>query len=150
MTRALRMLLMAGAAVAPSSAHAETPLSVRSSFRLGDAGVLCTAQVRPTDPRLSDIFDRAYQLTCRDAAGPVGSVIAVRQGVDLAAVPSALAVGALACRTEDSATIDNLGTVRSLSCRDEATGLDYRRYAVRTGRTFYLAEGLAGLLRCAS
>jgi len=145
MTRALQMLLMAGVAIMPAMANAaEPPLSIRSSFRLGDAGVLCTAQVRPTDPRLTGIFDRGYQLTCRDAAAPVGSVIAVRQAVDLASTPSALSVGALTCKAEESVSIEHVGTVRSLSCRDEAAGLDYRRYAVQKGRTFYLAEGLAG------
>ncbi|HEY0629276.1 MAG TPA: CHAT domain-containing protein, partial [Sphingomicrobium sp.] len=144
MTR-LRMMMLAGAAMAPGLAQAaEQPLSIRSSFRLGDAGVLCTAQVRPTDPRLSGMFDRAYQLTCRDAAAPVGSVLALRQAVDLASVPSALPVGPMACKTEESTSVDNVGAVRALSCRDEAAGLDYRRYAVQRGRNFYLAEGLAG------
>ena len=145
MTRALHLMLLAGVALAPGLAQADTvPLSVRPSFRLGDAGVLCTAQVRPTDPRLQGIFDRSYQLTCRDAAAPVGSVIAVRRTVDLAREPSALPVGQLACRAEESATIENVGTVRAITCRDEAAALDYRRYAVQRGKTFYLAEGLAG------
>ena len=143
MTRALAILL-ASAAMAPAMAQAATPLSVRSSFRLGDAGVLCTAQVRPTDPRLTGMFDRGYQLTCRDAAAPVGSVLALRRGVYLAREPSALPSGPLACRAEESVTIDNVGAVRSVTCRDEAAGLDYRRYAVERGNTFYLAEGLAG------
>ena len=126
-------------------AHADTaPLSVRPSFRLGDAGVLCTAQIKPTDPRLKGIFDRSYQLTCRDAAAPVGSVLARRATVDLAREPSALPVGTLACRAEESTTIDNVGTVRAITCRDEAAKLDYRRYAVQRGKIFYLAEGLAG------
>lgn len=144
MTRAFRMALLASALLAPSLAQAATPLSIRASFRIGDAGVLCSAQVRPTDPRLSDIFDRAYQLTCRDAAAAIGSVIAVRQPVDLASAPSALQIGPLNCRAEESVTIDNVGPVRALSCHDASSGLDYRRYAVQKGRTFYLAEGLAG------
>ncbi|HET9336046.1 MAG TPA: CHAT domain-containing protein [Sphingomicrobium sp.] len=143
MTRALHILLLAGVAMAPAAA-AETPLSVKSSFRLGDAGVLCTAQVRPTDQRLSGVFDRSYLLTCRDAAAPIGSVLAVRRPVDLAGEPSALGAGSLACRAEESATIGNIGEVRALHCRDEAAGIDYRRYAVQRGKTFYLAEGLAG------
>jgi CHAT domain-containing protein len=145
MTRALHKMLLAGVALAPGLAHADTgPLSIRSSFRLGDAGVLCTAQIKPTDPRLKGIFDRAYQLTCRDAAAPVGSVIAVRQAVDLAGEPSALPVGTLNCRAEESVTIDGVGTVRAVTCRDEAAALDYRRYAVQRGKTYYFAEGLAG------
>jgi len=143
MTRALHILLMAGAAAAPAMA-AEPPLSIKSSFRLGDAGVLCTAQIRPTDPRLTGMFDRAYQLTCRDAAGPVGSVLAVRRPVDPATERSALPVSGLSCKAEEVSTIENVGTVRSLTCRDVAAGIDYRRYAVQRSKTFYLAEGLAG------
>ena len=100
MTRALLHLLLASVAMTPAGA-AETPLSVKSSFRLGDAGVLCTAQVRPTDQRLSGMFDRSYLLTCRDAAAPVGSVIAVRRPVDLARRAERLAAGSLACRAEE-------------------------------------------------
>ena len=36
-------LLAAGAA----SAKGDPPLSIMNGFRLGDAGVLCTAQIRP-------------------------------------------------------------------------------------------------------
>jgi CHAT domain-containing protein len=144
MTRALQLLLLASAAMAPANAAAETPLSIKPSFRLGDAGVLCTAQVRPTDARLSGIFDRSYLLTCRDAAGPIGSVLAVRRTVDLAREPSALPMGQLSCKAEESATIDHVGAVRALSCRDEAAGIDYRRYAVQRGNSSYLVEGLAG------
>ena len=98
MTRALasRVLLAGVALAARAWPHAGNACRCRSepSFRLGDAGVLCTAQVKPTDPRLTGIFDRAYLLTCRDAAAPVGSVIAVRRAVDLAREPSALPAGA--------------------------------------------------------
>ena len=106
--------------------------------------MLCTAQVKPTDKRLTGIFDRAYLLTCRDAASPVGSVIAVRRSVDLAAEPSAIHSAALTCGGEQSATIDGVGAVRSLNCRDEVAKLDYRRYASTRGKTVYLVEGLAG------
>ena len=123
---------------------AHVPLSTRNSFRLGDAGVLCTAQVKPTDARLANIFDRAYLLTCRDAASAVGSVIAVRRSVELAGEKSALPAGALTCGGESPVVIDGVGTVRSMTCRDEAAKLDYRRYAIARGKTSYLAEGLAG------
>jgi CHAT domain-containing protein len=145
MNRALQLMLLAGVALAPGVANADSiPLSVKSSFRIGDAGVLCTAQIKPTDPRLQGIFDRSYQLTCRDAAAPIGSVLAVRQTLDLTREPSALPIGALICRAEESATIDGIGVVHAITCRDEAAGVDYRRYSVQRGKTFYLAEGLAG------
>ncbi|WP_294120698.1 CHAT domain-containing protein [Sphingomonas sp.] len=142
MTRALQFLLLASVAL-PAGA-AEPPLSIRSSFRLGDSGVLCTAQVRPSDPRLTGMFDRGYQLTCRDAAGPIGSLLAVRRAIDPATEKSVLPTGTLACKAEETATIDNVGGVRALTCRDQAAGIDYRRYAIQRGKTSYLVEGLAG------
>jgi len=143
MTRSLQILLLASAAMAPANAT-EAPLSIKTSFRLGDAGVLCTAQIKPIDPRLTGLFDRAYELTCRDAAGPVGSVLAKRRPIDLVEEPSALPTGLLRCAAQQSATIGNVGNVRSLTCRDEVAGIDYRRYAVQRGKTHYLVEGLAG------
>ena len=145
MIRARQLMLLAGAAISPAAAFAsDPPLSIKPSFRLGDAGVLCTAQARPTDQRLSGIFDRSYLLTCRDAAAPVGSVLALRTAVDPTTVAGAIPVGQLACKAEESATVENVGTARAFHCRDEAAGIDYRRYAVQRGRIFYLAEGLAG------
>src|SRR5688500_11378743 len=137
-------LLAAAAWPQIATAQSQLPLSYRDSFRLGDAGVLCTAQSKPTDPRLGGIFDRAYLLTCRDAASPVGSLIAVRRAADLATEPSAIHTSTLTCSAEQMTTIDGVGSVRSLACRDEAAKLDYRRYAVNRGKTSYLVEGLAG------
>ena len=143
MIRALPLLLLAGAAMVPATASAgELPLSVKPSFRLGDAGVLCTAQIRPTDKRLSDIFDRSYMLTCRDAAAPIGSVLAVRHAVDPINEAGALPSSQLACQPEEIATVDNVGAVRAYRCRDAAAGVDYRRYAVQRGKTTYLAQKL--------
>jgi CHAT domain-containing protein len=143
--RAATIALLAAAAWPQiAAAQSQLPLSYRDSFRLGDAGVLCTAQSKPTDARLSGIFDRAYLLTCRDAASPVGSLIAVRRSADLAAEPSAIHSATLTCSGEQAASIEGVGSVRSLTCRDEAAKLDYRRYAVNRGKTTYLVEGLAG------
>ena len=133
-------LMVAGAAVAKK----DPPLSIMNGFRLGDGGVLCTAQVQPADRRLSGVFDRAYVLTCRDAASAVGSLIAVRRAVDIAGEASIIKSGALSCTAPSSASIDNVGTVATLTCRDESSRLDYRRYLVSRGRTNYLVEGLAG------
>ena len=145
MSRPLIMLLASVATLAsPASGESGSPLSVRSGFRLGDAGVLCTAQVRSTDARLSGLFDRAYQLTCRDAAGPIGSMLAVRRAVDLSAERTALPAGPLSCGAEQAATIEGLGSVRSVTCRDTAASVDYKRYAIDRGKTHYWVEGLAG------
>jgi len=143
MTR-FAILFLTGAVMVPGMAGAEPPLSIKPSFRIGDSGVLCTAQVRPTDQRLTGLFDRSYLLTCRDAAAPIGSVLAVRRQVDLVNEPSALSMGALSCMPVQTETIDNVGPVEALHCRDGASGVDYRRYSLRKGDTHYFAEGLAG------
>ncbi|HET9355668.1 MAG TPA: CHAT domain-containing protein [Sphingomicrobium sp.] len=148
MTRVTRFAKVALLVSAVSSAvpafGAVTPIANRNSFRIGDSGVLCTAQSRPQDQRLKGIFDRAYALTCRDAAAAVGSLIAVRRAVSLAGEPSALGAAALSCGGEEEATLEGIGAVRTVKCRDEASKLDYRRYAVSRGKTSYLVEGLAG------
>ena len=143
--RSLRLALLASSLLAAGAAAAkEPPLSIANGFRLGDAGVLCTAQVRPADERLTGIFDRAYILTCRDAASAVGSLLALRRGVDIASEQSVIKSGPLTCGAPASADVENVGTVASLTCRDEQSKLDYRRYLVSRGNTNYLVEGLAG------
>ena len=137
-------LLVSAAASAMPALAAVTPIANRNSFRIGDAGVLCTAQSRPQDQRLKGIFDRAYALTCRDAAASVGSLIAVRRPVSLAAEPSGLGATALSCGNEEEATVEGIGAVRTVKCRDESSKLDYRRYAINRGKTSYFVEGLAG------
>ena len=137
-------LLSSAAPVAAGTAGVvNVPLSTRSSFRIGDAGVLCTAQSKSTDARLGGLFDRAYLLTCRDAATSVGSVIALRRAVDLANEKSTLKTGSLSCAPV-AASIDGLGKVEALRCHDAAASLDYLRYAINRGKNHYFAEGLAG------
>lgn len=140
-------LSVAGAALLATPAPAlaqDLPLSVRNNFRVGTGGVACTAQNAPQDERLSGIFDRGYLLTCRDAAGAIGSVIAVRRDVAIAAEPSMINSAAKECGPVESATIEALGAVSKVTCKDPASSLDYRRYAVEQGRTTYFVEGLAG------
>ena len=141
-----RILLLASAigVAAPAIGANDLPIANRTSFRLGDAGVMCTAQSRATDTRLTGIFDRAYVLTCRDAASAVGSLIAVRRAVDPAREPGMIKTGALTCGAASSVSVDGAGTANSLTCRDEASKLDYKRYWLTRGKTTYFVEGLAG------
>ena len=127
---------------AGSASAREIPLSVRNSFRIGDAGVLCTAQNAPADPRLEGIFDRGYRLTCRDAASDVGTLIAVRRPLAIASVASAMAQGTATCGQEGRLDLEGVGAVATLTC--EAKGVAYRRYAAERDGVTYLVEGLAG------
>lgn len=127
---------------APAASARELPLSARNSFRIGDAGVMCTAQNAPADKRLEGIFDRGYRLTCRDAAGDIGTMIAVRRPLAIAATTSAMAAGSLTCGEEGRTDIEGVGAVATLTCQDQ--GVAYRRYAAERGGVTYLVEGLAG------
>lgn len=122
----------------------QQPLSIRNSFRVGTSGVTCTAQNAPMDKRLTGLFDRAYRLSCRDAAGAVGTLIAVRRDIPMAGEPTGLKGVELACGNEGSVTIESLGQVAAVNCRDHAANVDYKRYAVKRGATTYFVEGLAG------
>ncbi len=141
-----RILLLASAigAAVPAIGASVVPIANRTSFRLGDAGVMCTAQSRATDTRLTGIFDRAYVLTCRDASSAVGSLLAVRRPVDPAREPGMIKTGALTCGAAASVTVEGVGTASSITCRDEAARLDYKRYWLTRGKTTYFVEGLAG------
>lgn len=57
-------------------------VSASDSFRVGDRGVLCTAQRRSEDTRFSSMFDRAYDVVCRDAATPVARLYALKARAD--------------------------------------------------------------------
>lgn len=145
--RAAALFLMLGTAtVGPGfvgMAQAQ-PLSIRNSFRVGSSGVLCTAQVASADARLSDMFDRAYRLTCRDAAGSVGSVLAVRRDLDPASPEIGLGGKALQCAAPERKEVEGIGAVTTVACSDPALKVDYRRYLVEKRGTRFLAEGLAG------
>jgi CHAT domain-containing protein len=132
-------LLGATAIAAPATTAAEPAISTRNSFRIGTEGVLCSAQLRVTDPRIVGMFDRAYRLTCRDAAAPVGMLLALRHPADLHRT-----VEGQLCGTQAAERIEGIGAVRSVGCRDPQQQLDYRRYSLRRGSTHYLVEGLAG------
>lgn len=139
-------LLVAGVIPADLAARS-LPLAVRSSFRLGSGGVVCTAQVAPRDPRLTGMFDRGYTLSCRDAAGPIGTLIAVRHALPLDGAPTpevpAAAGAGRVCGAIGRASIAELGDVSAMICRDPASGLDYRSYGLVRGETSYRVEGLA-------
>ncbi|HEX7854121.1 MAG TPA: CHAT domain-containing protein [Sphingobium sp.] len=120
------------------------PLAIRNSFRVGTSGVLCSAQIASADKRLTDLFDKAYRLTCRDAAGAVGSVIAVRHDIALGDPAMGLTSTTAQCGAVETVTVEGIGPTQSVLCHDGATAVDYRRYTLRKGDTRYLSEGLAG------
>ncbi len=140
--RRLALLLLALAALLPMPARAS--LQLADSFRIGSAGVLCTAQSRVADPALSNLFDRGYRIVCRDAATPVGRLLALR--VNGTGDRSAALLGSrtdgVACDVPVAATLPGIGALRQAQCRQGA--LAWQVYLVPRGRTLFVAEGLAG------
>src|SRR3954470_3499430 len=118
MRRGLIRAAAAGAALlAALPAGAAQPISLRDSFALG-SGALCSAQLAGRDPAATGMFDRAYAITCRDAAVPVGHLYALRIGGDdparrLAGLRSAAAD----CAPPATAQIESLGRVETAECR---------------------------------
>ncbi|WP_380873478.1 CHAT domain-containing protein [Sphingomonas sp. DBB INV C78] len=135
---------LASMLAAPAGA-ATRPLSVQDSFRIGTSGVLCTAQSAPADANLRTMFDRGYNIVCRDAASAVGSLYALRtkNGDPLAAL-AAKRPATLQCAAPSATNIDGIGAVSLSECRDSATGVDRRLYSIARRDTVYVAEGLGG------
>lgn len=137
-------LLLSLAVPVQAAEKAEQPLSVRNSFRIGTSGVTCTAQNAPRDTRLIGIFDRGYRLSCRDAAGAIGTMIAVRREVTIASEPSGIVAAALDCSAISAVEIPVIGNANAVTCQDKTAGIDYKRYVVNRGKITYFVEGLAG------
>ena len=128
MLRLVTLGLLAGTALPAQAAS----LKLADSFRIGSGGVLCTAQTRSADPVLKSMFDRGYQIVCRDAATAVGNLYALRS----TGKPDA------ACAAPVDAAITALPGATLQRCPRGA--LTYNRYAVQRGNTLFIADGLAG------
>ncbi len=137
----------AAAALLCAAPAARAGLKLADSFRVGSSGVLCTAQSRVADPALAGLFDRGYQLVCRDASTPVGKLLALRtEGPGAGAAVAARLVAArpadATCAAPVAGDIPALPDARLTRCT--AAGLAWSAYEVTRGNTHYAAIGLAG------
>ncbi|WP_114227601.1 MULTISPECIES: CHAT domain-containing protein [Sphingomonas] len=141
MRRTLAAALAASAlgGMVATPAPAADSVATRDSFRIGSDGVSCSAQFNALDKRLGTMFDRAYALTCRDAAAPVGAALVLRRAIALPVV-----MAGQECAPEASAVVAGIGAVRMIRCHDRAASLDYLRYGIDRGAKHYVVEGLAG------
>jgi CHAT domain-containing protein len=142
---AVSLAALSIALAAPAAAQ-EGSIGTRDSFRIGSGGaVVCTAQNQLTDPGLADMFDRAYAITCRDAAVPVGKLYALKlRKADPAARLAEARTATAQCQPAAADTIEGLGAVSKSECKYNAADIGYRVYAAQEGDTLYVAEGLAG------
>jgi CHAT domain-containing protein len=126
---------------------AAQPISARDTFPIGTGGSLvCSAQVSALDRVFGTMFDRGYQVVCRDAAAPVARLYALRlRAGDPAPRLSAARDEAVLCSAPpDTAALAELGPVTRQDCQLRAADVGYRIYTVRRGDTLYVAEGLTG------
>lgn len=132
MMRQAPYLILAASLGLAQPARADS-LALADSFRIGNAGVLCTAQSQVADPALKGLFDRGYRIVCRDAAAPVGSLYALRSA------PPPVPAG---CPAPAPAAL--AGVAGALQSRCTVDGLVRVRWQVQRGKTLYVADGLGG------
>src|SRR5438067_1060412 len=132
---------LAGAA----SSWAATPLSVRDSWRIGNAGTsFCSAQSLTVDKALTGMFDGGYSITCRDAALPVGKLYKVKDEAGAEARLAADRAARAVCQPARRSNVVGVGSVDIMECRLKDANVLYRAYEVRRGRLIYAAQGLEG------
>ncbi|MEO7654358.1 MAG: CHAT domain-containing protein, partial [Sphingomicrobium sp.] len=140
----LAMGTAVAAAVAGSAALA-APLSVRDSFRIGSGGTtFCSAQSNATDKVLTNMFDSAYSITCRDAASPIGKLYKLRDTASAGGRLAAARADEVVCSAPQPGSIEGLDAVEILDCKLSDLDVAYKVYQLRKGRNFYAVEGLAG------
>ena len=136
MNKLMPAVIAAALGMAPHAGlAADKPLSSLDSFRVGNAGVLCTAQRRSEDARYGTIFDRGYDIVCRDAASPVGQLYSLRGAAqDQGAGPD--------CGTDHTERLSKDLVVQRYTCDDKASGLVHVHYRLARGGTVFIAQGL--------
>lgn len=114
--------------------------SLMDSFRIGSGGgALCQAQSKSADPAISDIFDRAWTLVCRDATQPVGQIYALRG--NFAAVEARIFNAPTenrSCGNWTAVVLEGLAGAQQASCDNGYTAYKYAK-----GKVTYAAKGLA-------
>jgi len=121
------------------------PLSVRDSFRIGNAGtIFCSAQSLAADPGLASMFDTGYSVTCRDAAAPVGKLYKLRSSADPADRLAAARAQQVSCSLPHEGPVTDLGNVEIMDCKLKDADVAYRVYRLQKGKLTYVAEGLSG------
>ena len=120
MTRGLRLVLAAAlAAFAWAGAGSSQALGAqRASASAVAAPPLCTAQSQIQDRAFADMFDRGYQIVCRDAAVPVGQLYVLRNrgGTPPRGSRRCARTGST-CDGPERVEIEGLGAIESLNCR---------------------------------
>jgi CHAT domain-containing protein len=120
-------------------ATAAEPISATDSFRVGNKGVLCTAQSRSEDDQFKSMFDRGYEIVCRDAAMPVGRLYALRLKQSSGWTSQREGV---TCDAPTPVRISGIADASKSNCHETKSGLNYTVYSAKRGDRVFAAEGL--------
>ena len=138
-------IAIAVSTVGLANAAGSAPLSVRDSFRIGNAGtIFCSAQSLAADPGLASMFDTGYSLTCRDAALPVGKLYKLRDASEAADRLASIRAKQVDCAAPHEGPLEGVGTVEVTDCKLKDADVGYRVYRLQKGKVIYTAEGLSG------
>ena len=141
-SRMLAGLLAVLAPIAlPQAALAQSSVSLRDSIAIGSNG-LCEAQIQA--PRAGQgLFDRFYQVVCRDASSAVGSLQVLGSGTFEAALAEATGPDAQCRSGDDAALPQGLSEARALVCTRPGNPVERLVLVGRSGGRIYAASGLA-------
>ena len=135
---------LAALGAATASSWAATPLSVRDSWRIGNAGTsFCSAQSLTVDKALTGMFDSGYAITCRDAALSVGKLYKLRDSKGASArIASDRDDRATACGAPHRGNLAGVGPVDIIDCTLKGAEVGYRAYQTKRGTMTYASQGL--------
>src|SRR5438270_4213064 len=132
---------LAGAA----SLRATVPLSIRDSWRIGNAGTsFCSAQSLTVDKALTGMFDGGYSITCRDAALAVGKLYKIKASAGAESRLAADRAERAICQPARRSDLPEIGAVDAMDCKLKDADVLYRAYELRRGSLIYAAQGLGG------
>lgn len=144
MRTSVALLAAASGLSLASQAHAQQPIDMANSFRIGSGGqALCTAQLRPFDEATRSMFDRAYSVVCRDASAAVGRLYVLDADAEDPAGRLAARRNDVTCGGQQAASLEGVGQVQVLNCTMKGYDLPYLVYSWRQGGKLHVAEGLA-------
>lgn len=126
----LASLMLAVTSLSGAAAAQGADPTLRDSFAIGDqGGALCEVQATVRDPVVTGMFERAWNILCRDAAEPVGQVRILRMTPDAA-------MAALNRNRAARMQCDGAG-----ACTVTATGVAWQTRIEQRGAVVYAVEG---------
>ncbi|BDI61681.1 CHAT domain-containing protein [Qipengyuania nanhaisediminis] len=128
---------------APNTAQVAQPgsIALRDSFPVGSNG-LCEAQIQPPEPG-AGLFDRKYNLLCRDAGAPIGALWVVRGRVAGEAAERFVGEDARCTGQSDDGSAQALEGATQWTCTREGSIIRTRLMVAERGNRTYAASGLS-------